>query len=77
MQVINFGRDRSHQIDDMIIWCSENIGIGNYTQGYNDEDWKGIRSWSIEKDVIYIHGRGWRFTFKHDQDATLFKLIWK
>lgn len=72
MQVIRFDRDRYHQIEEMQTWCRENIGGGGWTQGYDSDDWVGIRSWSIDSTFGVT-----RFRFKHDIDATFFLMQWK
>lgn len=72
MHVIRFEKDRYHQQSEMEAWCRENIGIGGWTQGYDADDWKGVRSWSIESMFGVT-----RFTFKEDADATFFLMHWK
>ena len=62
---IYFGKDRYHEIQEMISWLFCNVGHGGYL-----DDPKGL--WKIEQ----AFGSSF-FRFKREQDATIFALKWK
>ena len=55
---------RYHEVDDMILWCKNNIGRGGYIpHEYN--------SW----EIVGIFGNS-TFRFKNEKDSVLFALRW-
>lgn len=64
MSAITFGKDQYHQNREMEQWCREHIGKGGWL--YSEDS-----LWKIES----MFGNT-TFTFKHEQDATLFVLKW-
>lgn len=65
MTEIAFGKDRYHEIQEMISWLMANVGHGGYL-----DDPEGL--WRIEQ----AFGNSF-FRFKRDRDATIFALKWK
>ena len=64
MMQIYFGKDRYHEIQEMISWLFRNVGHGGYI-----DDPEGL--WKIEQ----AFGTS-VFTFVEEKDATLFALRW-
>lgn len=67
MICIEFGKDRYHQQNDMILWCKDNIGSGGWQVPMALTDHK----WKIES----MFGSSF-FYFRDEQDAVLFSLKW-
>ena len=65
MNSVTFGKDRYHEIQNMISWLMANVGHGGYL-----DDPEGL--WKIEQ----AFGNSF-FTFVEEKDATLFALRWK
>lgn len=61
---IEFDKSRYHLLEEMQVWCRENIGAGGYI--YRDHF-----KWTIET----AFGNS-TFKFKNEKDATLFALKW-
>jgi hypothetical protein len=61
---VTFGKERYHQINDMVRWCKDNIGDGGWLAG--DHDW-----WACEGAFGNT-----TFKFKRDADHTMFLLRW-
>ena len=61
---VQFGKDRYHQIGDMITWLMKNVGQG----GYIDEPGA---VWFIQQ----AFGNSF-FKFKREEDAVIFSLRW-
>ena len=68
IQVI-FGKDRYHQQSEMQEWCEKNVGPGSWS--YNRDIENPEDTWCINS----MFGTTF-FTFRHEQDATAFKLVW-
>ena len=64
MTEFQFGKDRYHEINDMVKWCRALIGPGSWLGYPNDV-------WSIEQ----AFGNS-VFRFKNEKDAIMFSLRW-
>ena len=67
---IEFGKERYHTNDDMVVWCRENIGSGGWVFA-NPDDWEEGRKWAISSQFGNT-----TFYFNDDKDATMFTLRW-
>lgn len=63
---ISFDRNYYHLQNDMVDWCREKFGYGNWNHNI------GENKWSIESMFGYTH-----FYFRDEKDAVLFTLTWR
>ncbi len=63
---VHFGKDRYHQVEDMLGWCENQFGEGGYIYSANDTE-----RWAL---VIAFGKSSW--LFKNPEDATMFALRW-
>jgi len=63
---VHFTKDRYHQVQDMVGWCTDQFGDG----GYIHSSVKNQR-WAL---AIAFGNSSW--LFKNSEDATLFALRW-
>lgn len=71
---ITFGKDRYHQHLEMATWCSNNIGNGGWSAGWDNQlpnQFHKKYVWRIES----MFGNT-TFTFKEAKHLTLFLLRW-
>jgi hypothetical protein len=61
---VTFGKERYHQVNDMVRWCKDTFGDGGWLAREHD-------TWACES----AFGRT-TFKFKRDADYTLFLLRW-
>lgn len=72
MNEITFGKDRYHLHLEMVEWCKDNIGPGQWT-------YSGLNTWKGMGDsiwIVYSMFGNTTFCFREEKHLALFILRW-
>lgn len=71
MKELRFGKDRYHLHSEIEEWCKKHVGPGGWYSGGEIISWKALGKWRISCTFGNT-----TISFKNDEDAVAFKLVW-